>query len=429
MLRFFLAICMIFVSAQAYDFNFIKKHGTDNNNTLLVIGGIHGNEPGGYFSAEILASHYKIKSGNLWIVPNLNARSIQADKRGVFGDMNRKFSTITKNDPDFDIVSDIKKIILDKNVTLIINLHDGHGFYRNKNLGTIFNPKAWGQTCVIDQCNLKNSATYNNMDKIATKVKENINKSLIENHHIFNVKNTNTKFDDEEMRHSLTYFAVTHNKPAFAIETSKNLSSLSQKVYYQLNAIEEFMTIMNIKFERDFKLDSKDITNIINDYGSIIINGNILLDLRDIKKSLSFIPLQWRNNDFVFSSSIGSVKTQNGSFDLYVGNKKITTLHRENFSLCKKSDNNVSIEVDGKVKQFKFASEFFVNDDFKVVNSNNLRVNVIGFTDKTHKNESGLTINYKSLDKNYSIDNHKKRFRIEFYDKSSFCGMILVNFR
>ncbi len=131
----------------------------------------------------------------------------------------------------------------------------------------------------------------------------------------------------------------------------------------------------------------------------------------------------------MFSSLIGSVKAQKGSFDLYVGNKKITTLHEQVFAPCKKVDHNVSIKVDGKVKQFKFASEFFVNDDFTVVGSDGLRVNVIGFTDKTHKNEINLNVNYKSLDKNYSIDNHKKRFRIEFYDKNTFCGMIVANFR
>lgn len=428
-MRFFIALCVLYISVQAYEFNFIKKNGIDNNNTLLVIGGIHGNEPGGYFSADILASHYKVTSGSLWIVPNLNAKSIQADKRGLYGDMNRKFLNIDKNDPDFNIVSDIKKIILDKKVTLIINLHDGHGFYRSKDYGTIFNPKSWGQTCVIDQCDLKNSTTYNNMDRIATQVKLNINKSLLENHHMFNVKNTNTKFDDEEMKHSLTYFAVTHNKPAFAIETSKNLSTLAQKVYYQLNAIEEFMNIMNIHYQRDFELNSKEISNIINNYGTIVINDNIYLNFEDIKKSLSFIPLQSSYNDFVFSSLIGSVKTQNGSFDLFVGNKRITTLHRQSFDLCKNVDTNVSIKVDGKVKQFKFASEFFVNDDFTVIKSNDMRVNIIGFTDKIHKDESDLNINYQSLDKSYSIDSHKKRFRIEFYDKNSFCGMIVVNFR
>jgi hypothetical protein len=58
-----------------------------------------------------------------------------------------------------------------------------------------------------------------------------------------------------------------------------------------------------------------------------------------------------------------------------------------------------------------------------------LRVNVIGFTDKIHKDESNLKIDYKSLDKSYAIDDQKKSYRVEFYDKNAFCGMIVVNFR
>jgi len=47
--------------------NLIKKENNDSNTTLLVIAGIHGNEPGGYFAAALLAMHYKITSKNLWI--------------------------------------------------------------------------------------------------------------------------------------------------------------------------------------------------------------------------------------------------------------------------------------------------------------------------------------------------------------------------
>ena len=47
------------------DIQLIKKENNDSNTTLLVIGGIHGDEPGGYFAASILSTHYKINSKNL----------------------------------------------------------------------------------------------------------------------------------------------------------------------------------------------------------------------------------------------------------------------------------------------------------------------------------------------------------------------------
>lgn len=129
---------------------------------------------------------------------------------------------------------------------------------------------------MIDQCNLKVEQAFGNLNDIAVKVKNSVNKKLLKQHHSFDVKNTNTKYYDEAMQLSLTYFAVTNQKPAFAIETSKNLSNLSQKVFYQLLAIEEYMKIMGI-------------------------NNHILLDLTNIKTSLSYIPIKSKSNEFNFS--------------------------------------------------------------------------------------------------------------------------------
>jgi len=44
--------------------------------------------------------------------------------------MDRKFAFIKQQDKDFQIVHDIKQLILNKQVNLILNLHDGHRFYR-----------------------------------------------------------------------------------------------------------------------------------------------------------------------------------------------------------------------------------------------------------------------------------------------------------
>ena len=284
-MRFFLLVFILLSLSLSAKIQLIKKENSDSNTTLLVIAGIHGNEPGGYFAASILASHYTITSKNLWIVPNLNQESIKRNRRGIHGDMNRKFSHVKKHDKDKLIIKEIKKTILAPEVSLVLNLHDGHGFYRKKHQGSIFNPNAWGQTCVIDQCNLKTEQPFGSLNNIAISVKNSINKKLLKKHHSFDVKNTNTKYDDEAMQLSLTYFAVTNNKPAFAVETSKNLSSLSQKVFYQLLAIEEYMNIMGITFIRDFDFNEREISKIIKNYGTLTINDNILLNLHDIKNS------------------------------------------------------------------------------------------------------------------------------------------------
>lgn len=428
-MKIILLLVFYVLSSFASNVHLIKKENNDSNTTLLVIGGIHGNEPGGYFTASILASHYTITSKNLWIIPNLNAQSIICNERGIYGDMNRKFSYVEKNDKDKKIVDEVKEIILSKKVSLVVNLHDGHGFYRKENQGSIFNPNAWGQTCVIDQCQLKQDQPFGNLNDIALSVKKNINQKLLAKHHQFDVKNTNTKYEDEAMQLSLTYFAVTHNKPAFAIETSKNLSSLSQKVFYQLLAIEEYMNIMGIKYKKNFELNEKDIKKILKEYGTLVINHNFLLNLNNIQKNLRFIPIKSASNEFSFSHPLGITRISKGNIEVFIGNKLITKLQPQYFKISPESPENFEVEVDGKLCSIAKTSEFFVNDDFKVLPLSGYRVNVIGFSSKKFKDEAGAKIKKSDLSPSYSLDKDGKTYRIEFYKKDEFCSMIIVHFK
>lgn len=425
----FLLPLFLISSLYCAPFSLIKKE-TDilNSPTLLVIGGIHGNEPGSYFAAALLSQYYQIKRGNLWVVPDLNRPSIQQNSRGINGDMNRKFSDIDPQDADFQTVQEIQKIMTEKQVGLILNLHDGHGFYRKEHLNTIFNPNAWGQTCVIDQGALNTAHPYGNLNAIASKVSSEMNIGLIEDHHLFDVRNTNTRFDDEAMRHSLTYFAVSHDKPAFAIETSKNLPTLHHKVFYQLRAIECYMRLMGIEFERSFDLNLDSIQQLLKNNEYLTINNNIYLDLQDLKNSLSFIPLQSDSNEFKFAHPLGSIQKNKEQYDLFIGNQKISTLipsyHPK--EVCSEP---ICVIVDGKRNYMPFATHFFATADFKVVNNDsNMRVNIIGFTQKGVKDESNVSVELSDLDSKYAIDTSNKSYRIEFYQQNRFCGMVLVHF-
>ena len=424
----FLILSVFLFQLSFAQINLIKKENSDSNTTLLVIGGIHGDEPGGYFAASILASHYDITSKNVWIVPNINSDSITANRRGIHGDMNRKFAQTDPHDKDKNIIKEIKKIILEKKVSLILNLHDGHGFYREKHQGIVFNPNAWGQTCVIDQCSLNLNQEFADLSEIASSVKDSLNTKLLKEHHSFNVKNTKTKFEDEAMQLSLTYFAVTHNKPAFAIESSKNLSSLSQKVFYQLLAIEEFMKIMKIDFKRNFKFSEMQISKIIQEYGTLTINSNITIDLSNIKKHLSYIPLKSRSNEFNFTHPLGKVKESNGQYLVYIGNQLVTTLKPQEFKMSATCSINYAI-VDKKQVFMQKASNFFVNDDFTVLDNRDLRVNIIGYSKKGVSDESNVSIKVEDLNKKYSLDRSNKVYRVEFYKNDEFCFMSTVHFR
>ena len=425
-LIFFVLIIQLFGVNK--DFDLYKKETTKEGNTLLIIGGIHGDEPGGYFAPAFLEKYYNIKSGNLWIIPNTNGHSIMANARGIYDDMNRKFSSVDKNDPDYNVVSRLKEIILDDKIDLVLNLHDGYGFYRNKYENAIFNPNAWGQATIIDQKKINGLDKFGNLDEIASQVNDALNNdNLFKDYHSFGVKNTETKFKDEQQQLSLTFFAVTHNKPAFAIETSKNITDLTHKVIYQLKSIEEFMNIMHIEFERKFDINSyDDVQKKIYDFGVVKINDNIMFDLSDIKKTTRFVPLKENNNDFKFEHSLGAVKFKDNVYELFIGNIKVADFYPQIFELAKTKD-KIKIEVDGKIIETTFANQIDIKNEFKIVKSD-FRVNIIGFSKSGLDSEDDILIKEEDILNNYSVDNKETKYRAEFYKDGKFYGMIILNF-
>ena len=423
---FILFFPLIHIFASNTPFDLYKKETNPTQHTLLIVGGIHGDEPGGYFAPAILEKYYKIKSGNLWIIPNLNVDSIIANTRGINGDMNRKFNVIDKKDKDLLSVNRVKEIILEKRVDLILNLHDGFGFYRDIYEDAVFNPNSWGQATIIDQEKIDDK--FGNLDEIANQVNKMVNnEGLYQDFHTFGVKNTKTKQKDEQMQQSLTFFAVTHNKPAFAIETSKNITELTYKVIYQLKSIEEFMKIMNIEFERDFDLNNyEEVKSRIYDFGKIKINDNIGFDLSDIKNNMRFVPMKKEDNKFDFTHTLAKVKYNNNKYEIYVGNIKVCDLYPQTFELAN-TQNKIQILVDGKEIKTSFGNQIGIKSDFKILKSD-LRVNIIGYSKDGIDSEDEILIKKFDIQDTYSMDNNKTKYRAEFYKDGNFYGMIVLNF-
>ncbi|MFX4208658.1 M99 family carboxypeptidase catalytic domain-containing protein [Aliarcobacter butzleri] len=425
----FLLLVINLFAVTNRDFSIYKKESQTPSHTLLIIGGIHGDEPGAYFAPAFFEKYYKITKGSVWVIPNINGDSIIANQRGIYNDMNRKFSVIEKDDPDYFIIERVKKIILDKKVDLILNLHDGHGFYRETHENAIFNPKAWGQATIIDQDKINGLDKFGDLDNIATKVKNNLNKDkLFQEYHSFGVKNTQTKFKDEQMQLSLTYFAVTNNKPAFAIETSKNITDLTEKVIYQLKSIEEFMKIMEIEFQRDFDINNyEEVKKRLFDFGEVKINENIAFDLSDSRKILRFIPLKKENNEFKFENALGATKIVDNKYELYIGNINVTNLFPQIFDVKEYKD-SIKIEVDGKVINTKLGEIVDVKNSFKIVKNDFFRINVIGFSKTGVDSEDDILLKKSDMVDNFSIDTNNKQYRVEFYKDNNFYGMITINF-
>ncbi len=403
-------------------FDIYELKGKQDGITLLVIGGIHGDEPGGFFAPALLMDFYQITKGKVIVVPNLNPDSILAFRRGIYKDMNRKFAVIKRNDPDFDNVQAIKELITNKEVDFIINLHDGHGFYREKWENSIFNPKAWGQTYVIDQKTLDN-VPFGDLDFIAKQIESKLNQRLHYDFHTFGVRNTETRIKDEEQQNSLTFFAITHLKPALAIETSKNITELPLKTLYQLSSIEALMEILGIEFEKKIELNLENVAQKVNDFGSLKINHNVTLDLSGIRNIINFAPLLSQNNVFDFTHPLGRVKKVKEGYEVYIGHKRISLLKPDVFPMqC--SLQTTEIELDGKKVEANFSETLDFQQDFLVRKQEGVRINVIGYSKKGIISEHDILINKANIDKRYSLDKARSIFRVEVYQGKNFCGMI-----
>ncbi|WP_456456507.1 M14/M99 family metallopeptidase [Thermovibrio sp.] len=215
--------------------------GTKKGGRVLIVGGIHGNEPGAYKAADILR-HLKVKKGELLIAPRTNFVSILTNKRGYNGDMNRKFAYLSPKDPDYEKVKKLKELIRSYKPQLLLTLHDGFGFHS-------VNKRAWGQCIVIDEESYKGIELGKEARTVSKRVNEKIEKREwkipVYNTHTFN---KNTKHP--EQRKSLTYFCLKECKvKAICLETSKQLPSLEQKVKFHLLMIKEFFKLHNIEVE------------------------------------------------------------------------------------------------------------------------------------------------------------------------------------
>ncbi len=422
----FLLLMPLLLNAQNnFNFNLIKK-GKQDNNTLLVIGGIQGDEPGGFISASLLSTHYEITKGSVWIVPNLNFYSIIKRSRGPYGDMNRKFAHLSKNDPEYETVERIKSYIKDENVKLIVNLHDGSGYYRKTYVDNLHSPSRWGQCSIIDQSSI-DVPVYGNLEKISLQVVEHVNKNLIKAEDFYSLHNTRTKEGDKEMEKTLTYFAINQGKAAFGNEASKNLPT-NKRVYYHLLALEKYMDIMGIEYKRKFVLNPKGVYAAINnDIYISLYDEKIRLPLSQIRNILKYFPIKKDGElNFKASNPLLTIIKKDNSYTIQYGNRRLTRL-KADYQVYEDNNQSVELKIDGILTKVKFGTLIEVKENFLVKENKKYRVNVIGFTTRSRK-ETEIKIKNSNIPKRFSIDKRGSIYRIEYYAKEKFAGMILVKF-
>jgi len=242
----------VYLANTEHELHVFRIYGKKPGKTIMVIGGIQGDEPGGYLTADLYAD-ISLKQGNLIVVPRANFYSILLNQRnGLTGDMNRKFGEKDKDHKNLEqeIVSILKGLIGEADC--LLNLHEGSGYYNPKWISEIENPKRFGQSLIFDADTYLTSEEGKtiNLEELALRVIERVNPQIENSRYQFKANNHNTVSDKSthlEQRNSASYYALTRaNIPAFGIETSKSIRSNSQKVNLQKLVVNSFMSEFGI---------------------------------------------------------------------------------------------------------------------------------------------------------------------------------------
>lgn len=426
----FFAILHVCGAARASPLDFTTFRLGAAPAVALVVGGIQGDEPGGFSAATLLATRYEISRGAIWVVPNLNFPSIIKRSRGLHGDMNRKFARLDENDPEFATVRRIQDLIDRPEVRFVLNLHDGSGFYRPKHEDNLRNPRRWGQSIIIDQENMPD-VFMGDLAQCAEAVAAKVNGALIRPGHALHVRNTNTAAGDREMEKSLSYYAVRGGKAAFGLEASKEFS-VAWRAYYHLRMVEAFLTRAGIEFERDFELTPQGVENALSQQLGICFAGNrVFLPLENARPNINLLPLPLNaHNSAIASKPIMAVLPCENKADelcIHYGNRMIANI-RPDWREFNDELDAVRAVVDGEEVLAPFGQILDVEDHAIISKIPGFRVNVIGFGGE-NMDDAGLRVTREKLKTRFSVDRAGTLYRVEVYKGSTFAGMFLLRYK
>ena len=181
--------CISYFENTPNQLNVYRLYGRFDGNTVFILGGIQGDEPGGFLSAD-LYPNLVLDRGNLIVIPRANFHSIIKNSRGVNGDMNRRFDNKPPNDIDDQIVDIIQSLMAESD--LFINLHDGWGFYREKYIDKNHNPKRFGQSVIADADVYITGDDTLYLEQMARTVLARVNRRIDNPDHYMHFMNTRT---------------------------------------------------------------------------------------------------------------------------------------------------------------------------------------------------------------------------------------------
>jgi hypothetical protein len=386
--------------------------------------------------------------------------------------MNRTFSDKHSNEHNHlyedDIVSVLKTLIAKSDV--LLNLHDGYGYYRPQWETELANPKRWGQAIITDRQQFKSGKTQQ-MLQLGNRAKAVIDKinPLVENKaHRFHYKNTRTKDSDsihKEQRLSATFYALYQQGiESYGIETSKNIRSLDLKVTYQTMIVNAFLEEFDIIAERHTQqLAPPQLSYLlvsVNDQRPVaykdgeIINVNVGDNIRieeaftnyergvivDIAQNNSLNDIG-KTFNVTESTSIRVLKDQYLAGRLFIQtssqNTNTTTANKPITTKAQMA--HLMVEINGTAQKVAHGATISINstDKLRLLNYNGIngqtrsaQINFIGFVGNSKGNDGqdrGYLITKNKLIKRFSVDGNGKIYRIKAEQDKQLLAQFYVN--
>jgi len=118
---------------ESWETPFVVVRSASAGPTVLVVGGVHGNEPAGAMATEQIAG-WKITRGRLVVVPRANTRALAARQRRTPGvartlsDLNRQFPT--DRPARTETARALWALLEQHEPDVLVDLHEGYDYHR-----------------------------------------------------------------------------------------------------------------------------------------------------------------------------------------------------------------------------------------------------------------------------------------------------------
>jgi peptidoglycan hydrolase-like protein with peptidoglycan-binding domain len=94
---------------------------------VMIVGGVHGNEPAGYTAAGKVKD-WDIKKGKLIVLPQANKKAVENKTRTYNGDLNRDFPQSSKESCDNTLSKSIYAAVKSYDVDWLMDMHEGYNY-------------------------------------------------------------------------------------------------------------------------------------------------------------------------------------------------------------------------------------------------------------------------------------------------------------